>query len=203
MISTQVDTKTTDHIDYKQNKQINQDQYQNILEPQPYKFPINKKMTRTNHRWPAILETLRSCDNPVLALSIIEVESNFINQRAKTEDSIGLMQIRPSTAKGLDCLAKSDTQLMNIHFNIRCGCRYLRVLKNRYSNIRDQIAAYNAGSVKKCYTGILYPSGNSCPIGGYINQSYVDKVMSIMENKYGTANRIVEREWNRMFYTLQ
>lgn len=206
LISTQVGHKPTDAINPSQYKPIDPRLTSNLTKPDPTSpksGPNRQGVPRTIHRWPAILESYRSCDNPMLALSIIEVESNFINQIALTEDSTGLMQIRPSTAKGLDCLAKTQTQLLNIHLNIRCGCKYLRQLKSRYPNLKDQIASYNAGAVKKCYTGKLYPSGKSCPIGGYINQSYVDKVMSIMETKYGHSSRIVQKRRRRMLYALQ
>jgi soluble lytic murein transglycosylase-like protein len=136
---------------------------------------------------PAIpLETARSlsirfCDDPTLALAIMKVESNFINTRAPTEDSTGIMQIRPSTAQWIGCKAKSEQDLLNIELNIRCGCRYLARLSHQYSKLKDVISAYNAGQARLCTKGILRPSGKSCIIGHYINQDYVNKVMGAYE----------------------
>ena len=122
-----------------------------------------------------ILTTLH-CATPKLALAIMSVETNFRNVVSK-EGSIGLMQVRLSTAKWIGCDIKVEKDLMDEIKNIQCACLYMRSLSKRYSPLEDIAAAYNAGSVKYCKTGKLKPSGKSCVIGKYINQDYVDKVM--------------------------
>jgi soluble lytic murein transglycosylase-like protein len=144
--------------------------------------PDIKKHGPTSPRELAQSASNRFCDNPQLAMAIMKVESNFINRRAPTEDSTGLMQVRPSTAQWIGCLAQSEQDLLNIELNIRCGCRYLGRLGHLYSNIKDVIASYNAGAPRICRRGILQPSGKPCTIGHYINQDYVDKVWNEYAN---------------------
>lgn len=176
------------------------------IEPIDYSKPnktYRPQAAQVNHRWLATSASFQYCRNPILALSIIEVESNFRNIRAKDEPSTGLMQVKPSTAQWIKCIAQSEKDLLNIDLNVRCGCRYLARIADTYPRLKDQIASYNAGAVKKCYTGTVHPSGKSCPIGGYINQDYVDKVMSIMETKYGHSKSEVSQRWVRLFYPIK
>lgn len=150
------------------------------------RVPSLSKHARTNHRWLATLASFKHCHNPILALSIMEVESNFRSIRAKDESSTGIMQVKPETAKWIGCKAQDERSLLNIELNIACGCRYLGKIADTYSNRRDQVAAYNAGQARICRTGILRPSGKSCIIGQYINQDYVNKVMGVY---YGYVQR--------------
>jgi soluble lytic murein transglycosylase-like protein len=117
------------------------------------------------------------CHDPRLAMAIMKVESNY-NKEAILEDSVGLMQIRLSTAKWIGCEnAGTQKELMGVESNIKCGCKYLGILSSQYKKATDVMAAYNAGAARICKTGVLKPSGRGCRVGHYINQEYVDRVM--------------------------
>jgi soluble lytic murein transglycosylase-like protein len=116
------------------------------------------------------------CQNPRLGMAIMKVESSY-NANATNGDSYGLMQVRLPTAKMINCVTSSThKELLGVETNIKCGCKYLNILSERYEKLTDQIAAYNAGQARVCRTGILKPSNRPCLIGKYINQDYVDKV---------------------------
>lgn len=109
--------------------------------------------------------------DPNLIKGLIKQESNWdVNasryEAHKNDSSWGLMQVLLSTAK--ETLGNKDltiTQLINPETNVRAGTKYIATQLTRYGgNVRDAIAAYNAGSVRKTQDG------------KYINQSYVDNV---------------------------
>ena len=78
-----------------------------------------------------------------LVKSIVATESNFRSEAISSRGSIGLMQLRPSTARQYGADARVPAQ------NIDAGTRYLRFLIERYrhtsSPLKNVIAAYNAG----------------------------------------------------------
>jgi soluble lytic murein transglycosylase-like protein len=80
-----------------------------------------------------------------LVKSIVATESNLRSDAVSSRGSIGLMQLRPSTARQYGDDAKVPEQ------NIDAGTRYLRFLIDRYrhssSPLKNVIAAYNAGFV--------------------------------------------------------
>ena len=125
----------------------------------------------------AHLSALMACGNPRLALAIARVESNYRSVVNVKEGSTGLMQVKPSTARSIGCTAKTQSQLLDPFLNVKCGCRYIDHLSQRYAGLSDVVSAYNAGYAGRCRTGTLYPSGKKCRIGKYINQDYVDKVL--------------------------
>jgi soluble lytic murein transglycosylase-like protein len=100
----------------------------------------------------------------------IKAESNWdVNasrfEAHKGDASWGLMQLLLVTAR--DVLGNSNlttTQLINPRTNIEAGTKFLSQLWSRFGNMRDTIAAYNAGSPRLTAQG------------KYVNQDYVDKV---------------------------
>lgn len=145
------------------------------IRPVEQKTQVLPSIAQTIHRWMATSASFRFCDDPVLALKIMKVESNFNNIRAKNESSTGLMQVKPETAQWIGCKAQSEQDLLDVELNVRCGCRYLGRLSHRYSSIKEVIVAYNAGAPIICRTGTL-KSGKPCEIGKYINADYYYKV---------------------------
>lgn len=84
-----------------------------------------------------------------LVLAIIQAESEFEVYARSHKGAIGLMQVRPNTAKwvssrlgikyrGLDSLYDPD-------YNISLGMHYLDLMRKKYSNIEEALVAYNRG----------------------------------------------------------
>jgi len=107
---------------------------------------------------------------PALIKAHIKAESNWdVNasrfEAHKGDASWGLMQLLLSTARGvLDIPDLTTTQLINPRINIEAGTKFILSNLNRFGNMRDAIAAYNAGSPRL---------GKD---GKYVNAAYVDKV---------------------------
>lgn len=109
--------------------------------------------------------------DPNLVKGIIKKESNWDVNASRYEahlkdSSWGLMQVLLQTAKEvLGNTGLTISQLIAPETNIAAGTGYIAKQLGRYGgNVRDAIAAYNSGSVKKNKDG------------SYINQSYVDDV---------------------------
>jgi len=119
--------------------------------------------------------------NCLLVESIIHTESrgNPLTYNPEKSGSYGLMQIQLSTARHLG-LRYSKEQLFDPEINIRFGIKLLKRIQKRYSKLKDIIAAWNAGSVRKCKDYNEFVWGGKlfyCYPGEYINQGYVIKVM--------------------------
>jgi soluble lytic murein transglycosylase-like protein len=107
-----------------------------------------------------------------LVNSIVATESNFRSDAVSSQGSIGLMQLRPSTARQYGADARVPQQ------NIDAGTRYLRFLIERYrhssSPLKDVIAAYNAGfdAVDRYHGVPPFPE----------TQDYVNRVLALMRH---------------------
>lgn len=108
---------------------------------------------------------------PAWVKAHIKAESNWdVNasrfEAHKKDASWGLMQLLLATAREvLGNKELTTTQLIQPRVNIEAGTKFLAQLWKRFGNMRDAIAAYNAGSPR------LDPK-----TGKYVNQQYVDKV---------------------------
>lgn len=102
----------------------------------------------------------------------IKQESNWdVNasrfEAHKGDASWGLMQLLLATAREvMKDPNLTITQLTQPRVNIEAGTRFLSQLWTRFGNMKDAIAAYNAGSPR------INPK-----TGKYINQEYVDNVL--------------------------
>ena len=100
--------------------------------------------------------------DPKLAHAVAIVESGK-NQNTKNGSTIGVMQIKPSTAKGMG--------IHNVYTpegNIEAGVKYLAYLKNKFNGNEDKIiSAYNAGPNAGQSKGVIP------------NKKYVQKVQAV------------------------
>ena len=88
--------------------------------------------------------------DPALLAAVIEAESKFNADAHSRAGAVGLMQLTPSTAKGIALYTGGHdfhvSDLTNPEINVRYGAWYLRHLLDRYhQNERVALAAYNAG----------------------------------------------------------
>lgn len=87
--------------------------------------------------------------DPALLAAVIESESKFDADARSGAGAVGLMQLTPSTAKGIAQYTGGHnfrvSDLTNPEINVRYGAWYLRHLLDKYGDERSALAAYNAG----------------------------------------------------------
>jgi soluble lytic murein transglycosylase len=87
--------------------------------------------------------------DPALVAAVIYQESKFRSDAKSKSGAIGLMQVRPTTAKGIAIRTGGHAfvtkDLYNPEINIRYGAWYLDNLFKKYGDERLVLAAYNAG----------------------------------------------------------
>jgi soluble lytic murein transglycosylase len=101
----------------------------------PYKNSIS--------RWSA-----RKGLDPMLVAGLIHQESAFDPQAVSSANAFGLMQLLPSTARGLahqQRLRFSRMRLTEPDYNVRLGTAYLANLRKQFGSVEEVLAAYNAG----------------------------------------------------------
>ena len=126
---TSVDASIYTNPNVNFNKRATKDEIISMIEETSSKYGIDSKLVK----------------------AVVQQESGF-NPTAKSKaGALGLMQLMPSTAKGLGVNDPLDAKQ-----NIEGGCKYIKSLLNRFDgNIILALAAYNAGpnAVKK-YDGV-------------------------------------------------
>src|SRR5438093_2582788 len=87
--------------------------------------------------------------DPALLAGVIYQESKFRANARSSSGAIGLMQLLPSTAKGIAIHTGGSkfrvSDLDDPEINVRYGSWYLRHLLDKYGDERTALAAYNAG----------------------------------------------------------
>jgi soluble lytic murein transglycosylase len=87
--------------------------------------------------------------DPALLAAVIYQESKFRSDARSSSGAIGLMQLTPSTARGIAIRTGGSrfttNDLYDPEINIRYGAWYLANLLNKYGTQRLVLAAYNAG----------------------------------------------------------
>jgi soluble lytic murein transglycosylase-like protein len=110
--------------------------------------------------------------DPALIVGLVRVESSF-DRRAKSRvGAQGLMQVMPSTARGMRC-----GDLLDPEENLECGVRILRHFVDRYQgDLVYGLSGYNAG----------YRMPDRARAAGEKpgNHGFVDKVLTA-RNLYG------------------
>ena len=80
-----------------------------------------------------------------LVLAVMKVESNFNKKAVSRVGAVGLMQIMPQTANFINASLQQNLDIHNYKDNIKMGAWYLQYLKNKFTDTRSVLAAYNAG----------------------------------------------------------
>ncbi|HOC46278.1 MAG: lytic transglycosylase domain-containing protein [Syntrophorhabdaceae bacterium] len=87
-----------------------------------------------------------------LVLAIMKVESNFKNEAVSNRGARGLMQINPTSAKGIARQSgveiKGTKCLHEPEKNIKLGVSYFSRLQDMFENVVSALHAYNAGPGK-------------------------------------------------------
>jgi soluble lytic murein transglycosylase len=87
--------------------------------------------------------------DPALVAAVIYQESKFEPEARSDAGAVGLMQLRPDTARGIALRTGGSKfrvdDLTNPEINVRYGSWYLRHLLDKYDEERLALAAFNAG----------------------------------------------------------
>jgi len=87
--------------------------------------------------------------DPALLAAVIYQESRFRADAKSSSGAIGLMQLLPSTARGIaDRTGGTRFRVGDLYdpeINVRYGSWYLRHLLDKYGDVPTALAAYNAG----------------------------------------------------------
>jgi soluble lytic murein transglycosylase len=91
-------------------------------------------------------EAARADVDPLLVLAVMREESRFDARAVSVAGAVGLLQLMPSTARGMDPTVTPD-RLTDPETNIRLGTTYLaRRLRDFDGDVALALAAYNAGA---------------------------------------------------------
>jgi soluble lytic murein transglycosylase-like protein len=90
-------------------------------------------------------EAIAAGIDPELAFRLVRVESRFDAGARSPVGALGLMQLMPSTARRLDRSLQSEDDILDPRTNLRLGLRYLRIMIDRYGDVRLGLLAYNRG----------------------------------------------------------
>lgn len=98
-----------------------------------------------------LAESVKHDFDPIFLLSVIQNESSFRPDQLGSLDEIGLMQLRPSTARWIAKMNglkwKGVQSLFDPVTNIQIGAYYLSYLRGKFdSHARLYLAAYNMGA---------------------------------------------------------
>lgn len=89
---------------------------------------------------------------PLLLVALIEQESEFRPEARGPRGALGLMQLRPATAREvagkIGVRLDEDEQLHTPELNLRLGAAYLASLYERFGNWEAALTAYNLGPTR-------------------------------------------------------
>ncbi|MCY1023475.1 lytic transglycosylase domain-containing protein [Pyxidicoccus sp. MSG2] len=130
---------------------------------------------------------------PALVLSVMKQESSFRTNAESGQGALGLMQLLPGTAEGLE--KGAGGQLLQVEPNIRVGTKYLRYLLDYFCGNRAlALASYNAGMgrvngwKKQGLLGTdLIDFVESIPV-----RETRDYVAQIIRNHYWYSSRVID-----------
>jgi soluble lytic murein transglycosylase-like protein len=125
--------------------------------------------TDTKGKYSAIIvKYAKQYDVPVeLARAVVRVESNFNPNARGSAGEIGLMQIKPATAKMMG-YAGSKKGLFDPDTNIKYGMKYLA-------------AAHHLGGGETCDTILKYNAGHGATRMNPVSKAYCGKVLAMLD----------------------
>ncbi len=167
-------------------QRINNEIYVWTRERLPKKFKKDyKRIAQT-----IIDESYKHDFDPVFILSVIQNESSFDPVRRGALDEIGLMQLRPATAKWIarkyDITYHGSKSLRDPVQNIVLGAAYMDYLHDRFdSHARLYLSAYNMGarSVDEDRRRNFWPK----EYAQHVMRLYVDFYASLKNNRKATT----------------
>lgn len=132
--------------------------------------------------------------DPVFVVAVIKTESKF-NPKTKGQfGEIGLMQVKPTTAKWIAEKNKikweGDKALYNPIKNVKYGIAYFAHLRNTFNNYANKyLSAYNMGprNVRKLYRNSIKPHEYSLKV----MKNYKETYFKMVSNKYFVMSEIV------------
>ena len=101
--------------------------------------------------------------------AVIAAESSGNPRAVSRKGALGLMQLMPDTARVVGVSDPLDPQQ-----NIKGGARYLRRMLDRFGDLRQALAAYNAGPTTVERHGGVPPISET--------EAYVDRIISDISN---------------------
>lgn len=129
--------------------------------------PEARLAIRKTHYEGLIRQYADQYDVPVeLAMAVVQIESNFRPTVKGSAGEIGLMQIKPATAKMMGYKGQSFG-LYDPETNIRFGMKYLA-------------GAHDLGDGKLCRTILKYNAGHGAKRMNPVSQRYCNKVETVI-----------------------
>lgn len=126
-----------------------------------------------------ISESERHGFDPIFVMAVIQTESQFDPTIVGSHGEIGLMQIKPDTAKWISqkegIAWKGKNTLKNPVMNVRIGIAYMSFLRKNFSGAaRQYVSAYNMGpaNVRKLASQSILPREYSGRVMANYNQIY-------------------------------
>jgi soluble lytic murein transglycosylase len=123
--------------------------------------------------------------DPALIAAVVYEESRFKTNARSSAGAIGLMQLLPSTARGIAAHTGGTTfdprhDLYDADLNLRYGSWYLAHLRQKYAGRRNSgdlaLAAYNAGQANVDEWIAMTPAGQAVAIRFPATRAYVHDV---------------------------
>ncbi len=155
------------------NKKINEIQY---LEPPPESKHNENLSLSDKSNINRLIEKYANKNglDKQLVNAVVKAESNYDNKAISSVGAQGLMQLMPSTARGLGVSDPFDPEQ-----NIAGGTKYLKSMIDKYNSIELGLAAYNAGPTNVNKYGGVPPFNET--------QNYVRKVMELQKTELRTG----------------
>lgn len=128
--------------------------------------------------------------DPALVAAVIYEESRFRPDARSDAGAVGLMQLLPSTARGIALHTgghnfKGVSDLLNPDINVRYGCWYLRHLRLKYARYSNganlALAAYNAGQANVDGWISQTPAGSPVRIRFKVTRDYIAEVNHVRD----------------------